>query len=48
MFGRAHNQPGILIEPKPNYAIDVEDSNEVAQFRNLVWYACLSKQSTII
>ncbi|KAF8899601.1 hypothetical protein CPB84DRAFT_1847624 [Gymnopilus junonius] len=37
MFGRAHNQPGILIEPKPNYAIDVEDSNQLAQFRNLIW-----------
>ena len=37
MFGRARNQPGILIEPKPIYAIDIEDSSQVAQFRNLIW-----------
>ena len=38
MFGRAHDQPGLLVEPKPAYAIDIKNEAEVAQFRNLIWY----------
>lgn len=34
MFGRAHDQPGILIEPNPQHAIDVEDQQQVAELRN--------------
>ena len=30
-------QPGVLIEPKPEYAIDPNDSNALAQFRNRIW-----------
>ncbi|TCD65346.1 putative NRPS-like protein biosynthetic cluster [Steccherinum ochraceum] len=37
MFGRGRSQPGVLIEPKPEYAIDPKDSKAVAEFRNKVW-----------
>ncbi|KAJ3517669.1 hypothetical protein NLJ89_g348 [Agrocybe chaxingu] len=37
MFGQSHGQPGVLMEPKPTYAIDVNDENQVAKFRNLIW-----------
>lgn len=37
MFGRGRSQPGVLIEPKPEYAIDPKDSNALAQFRNKIW-----------
>ncbi|KAF8971811.1 hypothetical protein BDZ97DRAFT_1913708 [Flammula alnicola] len=37
MFGHAHDQPGVLIEPASAYEIDVENLEQVAQFRNLVW-----------
>ena len=50
MFGRAHDQPGLLVEPKPTYAINVKNEAEVAQFRNLIWYVnihlfCTSKEN---
>ena len=38
MFGRAHDQPGLLVEPNPTHAINVKSEAEVAQFRNLIWY----------
>ena len=37
MFGHAHDQAGILIEPKPEYAIDVGDEDQLIKFRNLLW-----------
>ncbi|KAF8971819.1 acetyl-CoA synthetase-like protein [Flammula alnicola] len=37
MFGHAHDQPGVLIEPTAPYEIDAEDMEQVARFRNLVW-----------
>ena len=37
VFGHAHDQAGILIEPKPEYAIDVEDEDQLIKFRNLLW-----------
>ncbi|KIO03672.1 hypothetical protein M404DRAFT_1001160 [Pisolithus tinctorius Marx 270] len=37
MFGRGRSQAGILVEPKPEYAIDVQDEKQVAEFRNLIW-----------
>jgi hypothetical protein len=38
MFGHAHTQPGVLIEPAPKHQIDVSSMEQVAQFRNLIWY----------
>ncbi|KAG6878054.1 putative NRPS-like protein biosynthetic cluster [Termitomyces sp. T159_Od127] len=37
IFGRAHGQPGILIEPKDQYAIDIADQTQVARLRNTLW-----------
>ena len=37
MFGHAHDQAGILIEPRPEYAIDVEDEDQLIKFRDLLW-----------
>lgn len=37
MFGREHDQPGILIELKPPYAINVSNEAEVIEARNLIW-----------
>ncbi|KAG6888349.1 hypothetical protein C0995_009042 [Termitomyces sp. Mi166 len=37
IFGRAHNQPGILVEPKAQYAIDITDQTQVAKLRNKLW-----------
>ena len=37
MFGRERDQPGVLIELEPRYAIDVSDEQEVIKARNLVW-----------
>ena len=38
MFGRERNQVGILIEPRLEHAIDVNDEKAVAEFRNQIWY----------
>ena len=33
MFGRERNQVGVLVEPRPEHAVDVLDENAVAEFR---------------
>lgn len=37
MFGREHDQPGVLIELKDEYAVDASDEAAVVKARNLVW-----------
>ena len=37
VFGQAHDQAGILIEPRAEYAIDVGDEDQLTKFRNLLW-----------
>ncbi|KAF9019777.1 putative nonribosomal peptide synthetase [Rhodocollybia butyracea] len=37
MFGRQRDQPGFLIEPTPEYQVDVTDEAQVSQFRNKIW-----------
>ncbi|KAG5721421.1 Linear gramicidin synthase subunit D [Termitomyces sp. T112] len=37
IFGRTHDQPGILIEPKAQYAIDITDQTQVAGLRKQLW-----------
>ncbi|KAF8054252.1 putative aminoadipate reductase [Lyophyllum atratum] len=37
MFGREHDQPGILIEPKAEHAIDITDQAQLADLRNKLW-----------
>jgi len=39
MFGRDHDQAGILVELRPQNAIDVTNEQEVIKARNLVWLA---------
>ncbi|KAG1799974.1 putative aminoadipate reductase, partial [Suillus variegatus] len=36
VFGRGHNQVGILIEPRAGCEIDVDDEKQLAEFRNRV------------
>lgn len=38
MFGREHNQTGILIEPSASHAIDVDNLEQVIDLRNKLWY----------
>ena len=37
MFGRGRNQCGILIEPRPEHAVDVNEPSSLAEFRNKIW-----------
>lgn len=37
VFGQTHDQPGVLIEPKTEFAVDTEDEDQVAEFRDLIW-----------
>ncbi|KAF8878947.1 putative aminoadipate reductase [Infundibulicybe gibba] len=37
VFGREHDQPGILIEPTPESQIDVASDQRLANFRNRIW-----------
>ena len=37
MFGQAHSQAGILIEPTAEHAIDIGDEDQLIKFRNLIW-----------
>ena len=37
MFGRQHDQPGILIEPMQEHTIDVDDPQQLSEFRNKIW-----------
>ena len=38
VFGRGRNECGMLIEPKPEYAVDNSDEDAVMAFRNKIWY----------
>lgn len=38
MFGREHDQAGILIEPTEDYSIDIEDQVQLAELRNKLWF----------
>ena len=37
MFGRGQFNPGVIIDPKPEFAVDPEDQEGLAEFRNKVW-----------
>lgn len=37
VFGRERDQPGVLIELKPPFQIDVEDESAVIEIRNVIW-----------
>jgi acyl-CoA synthetase (AMP-forming)/AMP-acid ligase II len=37
MFGREHNQVGVLIEPSHDHAVDPQDEVALAKLRNALW-----------
>ncbi|KAK0212031.1 NRPS-like enzyme [Armillaria fumosa] len=37
MFGRGKFQPGVLIQPSPEYAFDPKDTRRLAEYRSLIW-----------
>ena len=37
MFGRGRFNPGVIIDPKPEFAFDPEDQEKLEEFRNKVW-----------
>lgn len=37
MFGQGKFQNGVLVEPKPEFAIDPNDNAQVEAFRTLIW-----------
>ncbi|GJE93572.1 acetyl-CoA synthetase-like protein [Phanerochaete sordida] len=37
MFGRGKFQPGVLIDPKPQFKFDGADEEKLADFRNAIW-----------
>ena len=38
MFGRGRFNPGVIVDPKPEFAFDPEDQEKLAEFRNKIWY----------
>ena len=38
MFGQERNQVGIIVEPRPEHAVDIQDDNAIAEFRHKIWY----------
>ena len=48
MFGRERNQVGVLIEPSPGHAIDVNDEKAVAEFRNQIWYVLPCHRTSLL
>jgi hypothetical protein len=41
MFGREHDQAGVLIELKAPYAIDPSNEQDVISIRNTLWFVHL-------
>ena len=37
MFGRGRSNPGVIIDPKQEFAFDPEDQEKLAEFRNKIW-----------
>ena len=47
MFGRERNQVGVLVEPRPEHVVDIQDDNAIAEFRNKIWYVSRLSLRTI-
>ena len=41
MFGQGKFQNGVLVEPAEGLSVDPNDPQQVAAFRNAIWYALL-------
>ncbi|KAK0184035.1 NRPS-like enzyme [Armillaria mellea] len=37
MFGRGKFQPGVLIQPAPEYSFDPKDTKRLVEYRSLIW-----------
>jgi len=37
MFGRGRFNPGVIIDPKPEFVFNPEDQEKLAEFRNRIW-----------
>lgn len=37
MFGRGKSEPGVILEPTPEFAFDPVDETKLAEYRNIVW-----------
>jgi len=37
VFGCGRLNPGVIIDPKPEFAFDPEDQERLAEFRNMIW-----------
>lgn len=37
MFGRGRNQCGLLVEPRPEHAVDPNDPDALVAFRTKIW-----------
>ena len=46
MFGRGRFNPGVIIDPTPEFAFDPEDQEKLVEFRNKIW--CVYRDSHAI
>ncbi|KAL6302718.1 hypothetical protein BKA93DRAFT_736353 [Sparassis latifolia] len=46
MFGRGHLQPGVLVEPKPEYAVEPGNEHSIAEFRNAIWWVDIEEANS--
>lgn len=44
MFGREHDEAGILVEPSQGREINVNDTEQLSRFRNDLWYISYSSR----
>ena len=38
MFGRGHFNAGVLVDPEAEFKFDPKDKEQLAEFRNSIWY----------
>jgi hypothetical protein len=48
MFGRGRFQAGIIVDPRPEYAIDPDNEEQLSEFRNAIWWADLLSVGSMI
>jgi len=41
MFGQGRFNPGVIIDPVPEFLFDLRDRQKFAEFRNLIWSVAL-------
>ena len=48
MFGHGREQAGVLVEPTPRYAIDPNNDEALANFRNALWFVDSSNYHKLV